>query len=388
MSTESAVRSELTDAIEQVGLVDHHVHGSHVVELPRTELESALSESGEPIPGWMSQFDSQVGFAVRRWCAPILGLEPHASADAYVARRDALGIDEVSRRFLTQANVDHWLIETGFGGDVIAGVQEMSVLSGSATSEVVRLETELEALAASGSSVDRFADRFVEQLAVRSEEAVGLKSIIAYRFGLDFDPAAPSDREVTAAVERWYHEIEEIGRVRVSDPVLMRFGLWAGVRTGLPIQFHVGYGDADIALHRGDPLLMRDFMINVAAAGTGTTLLLLHCYPYQRQAGYLSQIFPHVFFDVGLGVNYTGARSDALVAESLELAPFAKVLFSSDAWGPPELHYLGARLWRRGMVAAVAPWVEAGEWAFDDAVRVFELVGAENARRVYRLGRE
>ena len=72
-------------------------------------------------------------------------------------------------------------------------------------------------------------------------------------------------------------------------------------------------------------------------------LLLLHCYPFHRHAGYLAQVYPHVYFDVGLGVSYTGARGVAVVAESLELAPFAKILFSSDAWGPAELHHLGAR---------------------------------------------
>ena len=71
-------------------------------------------------------------------------------------------------------------------------------------------------------------------------------------------------------------------------------------------------------------------------------MLLLHCYPYHRQAGYLAQVFPHVYFDVGLAVNHTGLSSPAVVAESLELAPFAKILFSSDAYGPAELHYLGA----------------------------------------------
>src|SRR5262249_59315655 len=76
-------------------------------------------------------------------------------------------------------------------------------------------------------------------------------------------------------------------------------------------------------------------------------LMLLHCYPYHRQAGYLAHAYPHVYVDVGLAINHVGARAPAVVAESLELAPFGQVLFSSDAWGPPELHYLGALLWRR-----------------------------------------
>ena len=79
--------------------------------------------------------------------------------------------------------------------------------------------------------------------------------------------------------------------------------------------------------------------------------MLLHTYPFQRTAGYLAQMFAHVYVDVGLAVNHTGAASDRIIAESLELAPFRKVLFSSDAWGLPELHLLGSWLFRRGLVA-------------------------------------
>src|SRR5438094_4551442 len=114
-------------------------------------------------------------------------------------------------------------------------------------------------------------------------------------------------------------------------------------------------------------------------------LMLLHCYPYHRQAGYLAHAYPHVHVDVGLPINHVGARAPAVVAESLELAPFGKVLFSSDAWGPPELHYLGALLWRRATARVLGQWVESADWALADAISVAGLIGAQNARRVYRL---
>jgi uncharacterized protein len=96
-------------------------------------------------------------------------------------------------------------------------------------------------------------------------------------------------------------------------------------------------------------------------------------------------MFPHAYFDVGEALNYVGAQSRQVVAESLEVAPFGKQLYSSDGWGPAELHYLGARLWRRAMTAVTAAWVEDGDWSASDARRVAELIGAENARRIYPL---
>ena len=90
-------------------------------------------------------------------------------------------------------------------------------------------------------------------------------------------------------------------------------------------------------------------MLPLLRTMTPVPVLLLHCYPFHRQAGYLAQAFDHVNFDVGLAINYLGSRSTALVAEALDTAPFAKQLYSSDAFGPPELHLLGSVLWRRAM---------------------------------------
>jgi hypothetical protein len=391
----SAKRTELDDAdapggsrmstdglaavIDDLPLVDHHVHGALAGEVDRATLESLLTESDRPVPTWMTQFDSQLGFAIRRWCAPVLDLPPHADAADYLARRGELGVAEVTRRLLAASGVAHYLVETGYKGDEILSPGEMASASGAPADEIVRLETALEDLAKDGIGAAELPSRFPEVLAQRSADAAGLKSIVAYRHGFDFEPERPSDAEVVAAAGNWLRS----GASRVADPVLLRFLLWSGVDRGLPLQLHAGYGDPDVELHRCDPLLLTRFIKLIEPSEVD--LLLLHCYPFHRNAGYLAQVFPHVHFDVGLGVNHSGVRSSAVVAESLELAPFAKILFSSDAWGPPELHHLGALLWRRGMRKALSEWVEAGEWSESDAIRVVRMIGQDNARRVYGL---
>ena len=88
-------------------------------------------------------------------------------------------------------------------------------------------------------------------------------------------------------------------------------------------------------------------------------------------------------FDVGLAINYLGARSTGLVAEALETAPFAKQLYSSDAFGPPELHVLGSVLWRRAMGLVLGGWVRAGDCTEQDAIRIVDMIGVHNAERVY-----
>ncbi|MFP5345669.1 MAG: amidohydrolase family protein [Actinomycetes bacterium] len=390
MSTDSAdswgiaIDSSIDEALADLRLVDHHVHGPLRGDVTREELELLITESDRPAPVG-TQFDSQVGFAIRAHCAPLIGLPAHASADEYWQERARRSAEELTRTFLGASGTAHWLLETGYKGDQILDPQGLAALGVGRVSEVVRLESVLESVAR-GSAAGDLADRFTDALAERAASAVGLKSIVAYRYGFDFAPTRPSAAEVANAAGGWLREIDAGADPKVVDPTLLRMLLWAGVDTGLPLQLHTGYGDADVELHRCDPLLLTSWL--KAIEGSGTKVLLLHCYPYHRNAGYLAQVYPHVYFDVGLAVNYTGAASPRVIAESLELAPFSKVLYSSDAWGPPELHYLGAALWRRGTARALTAFVRDGQWAAEDAVRVADMIGRTNALRVYGLSDE
>jgi predicted TIM-barrel fold metal-dependent hydrolase len=374
---------DLDAAISQLSLTDHHVHQALAGHPAGAEFEQLITEGDAPAAPGTTQFDSQVGFAIRRWCAPLLDLEPFAAPAEYLDRRARLGGTEVARRLLRGSGIARYLIDTGFEAPDSLSLTEMAEVSGGRVDEIVRLEAVAEQLASSGCGASEFAARFRDALWARSAAAVGLKSIVAYRFGLDFDPEPPSAAEVTAAAGRWLSEAERAGRVRLTDPVLLRHLLWTGAERGLPLQLHTGFGDRDLDLHRADPLLTAGFLERVEPLGV--PVMLLHCYPFHRHAGALAQIFPHVYFDAGLALHYTGARADAIVAETLELAPFAKILFSSDAYGPPELHYLGALLWRRAMTRVLGGWVDAGDWSQDDAIRVASMIAGQNAARAYRL---
>jgi len=163
----------------------------------------------------------------------------------------------------------------------------------------------------------------------------------------------------------------------------MAHGIHTAVSMKLPLQFHVGFGDRDLDLHKTNPLYLLDFLRS--AEIRDTPIMLLHCYPFEREAGYLAHAFENVYIDVGLAVNFTGSRSRNLVARSFELAPFSKILYSSDAFGPAELHYLGARLWRNAITKVVGGWIDDDDWSEADARRIVQLVAHENARRVYAL---
>jgi uncharacterized protein len=364
-----------------VNLIDHHVHGVVTTELDRAGFEGLLSEGERGV----DMFDTQLGFAVRRWCAPVLDLEPSAPADEYVRRRAELGVDEVNRRLLTAAGVTAWLVDTGFQSDLVTTPEQLAAASGTPARHVIRLEVVAEQVCRRGTTATLFADAFADALAdaTAMHQAVGYKTVVAYRFGFDFDAARPSAPEVTDAAGRLLGAIEQDSAARVEDPVMLRYLIWTAIDTGLPLQFHVGFGDTDVRLHRSNPSLLHDFLL--ATQPIGTPIMLLHCYPFQREAGYLANVFPHVYMDLGAILNHVGARSAAVLAEALELTPFHKMLYSSDAFGLPELHYLGAIGFRRDLARVTDGFVAEGAWARADVDRISNLIGSDNAARVYRL---
>jgi predicted TIM-barrel fold metal-dependent hydrolase len=368
----------LLPAVAGLGLADHHCHGVTGRDLDRLAFEAMLTEAGYVgVPG-VTMFGSQLGLALRRWCPPVLGLPAHTGPDEYLAARAALGWEDVSRRFLRAAGLDALYVDTGFEPEPLTSPADLATLAGATSREVVRLE---QVAARSGGDAAGFGDSFRAALAGRARHAAGFKSVAAYRVGLDLDPARPTGTEVAVAAAHWL-DTPDGKPGRLADPVLHRFFIWCGADLGLPIQFHVGYGDRDVDLHRGNPLLLTGLLRALEPAGV--PIMLLHNYPFHREAGYLAQVFPHVYVDAGLATHNLGRSSATLIAETLELAPFGKFLYSSDGFGLPELHYLGAVLFRRGLSQFLRAGLDDGSWTVADAGQIARQAGYENAYRVYR----
>ncbi|HXV92979.1 MAG TPA: amidohydrolase, partial [Pseudonocardia sp.] len=108
--------SGLAGFVGALPLVDHHCHGVASAELDGAAFEALLGEGGAPPPG-LSRFDTPVGLAVRRWCAPVLDLHPHSPAREYLDRRRELGGAEVTARLLRATGTREYLLDTGYRGE-------------------------------------------------------------------------------------------------------------------------------------------------------------------------------------------------------------------------------------------------------------------------------
>ena len=153
---------------------------------------------------------------------------------------------------------------------------------------------------------------------------------------------------------------------------------------GLPLQVHVGYGDSDLDLLACDPLRLTAFLRGDPGprrAGAAAAQLALPpaARPTSRRSSTTSS------WTSAWPPTTPGRCPTDLLRETLELVPFGKLLFSSDAYGLAELYLLGALLFRRSMTTVLGGLVAAGEATDDDAAYVAAWSRRDNARRAYAL---
>ena len=385
-----SINEEITKTVATMPLFDHHCHGILCKDLSRLEFESFISESSWPASDGTTRFDSQIGFQILSQCGSMLlgnsetstTNQSFLSAPQYIAKRTELGWEKVSERLMLGANITSFGVETGHTPSEITSPTALADFAQGNSHEIIRLERIAEDVLNDPQHKNLNTDEYLQLLEAALESrlkgAIGVKSIAAYRIGFDFSPKKPSTAELKQCVNSLLQEPKPL---RLESTVLTRHLLWWAIEQEQAIQLHVGYGDDDVDLHKANPLLLMDLFR--ASVSSGAKFTLLHCYPYQREAGFLADVFPHVYFDVGLAINYSGARSKAIIAESLELAPFGKILFSTDTFGLPELYYLGAKLFRQGLSTVLNEFSSTYGWPHKECKRVAKMIGYDNAARLY-----
>lgn len=235
---------------------------------------------------------------------------------------------EYTSALIHATNTEILLVDDGYPPtDVGTTWKELGELAGCRALPVLRLETRGEQAAA-------------ETESAREHGYAGLKTIAAYRGGLD----------------------------RVSEHVVAALETNEATGDPLPVQVHCGFGDSDLHLWRSDPSYLKPLIERFPE----TPFVLLHCYPFVREAGWLAHVYGNVWFDLSLTIPHVSRPVTAL-EEALELAPISKLLYASDAARTPELYLLAATWWRDALAQVLTEEQDA------------RMILRENARALYRL---
>src|SRR5207253_5356988 len=148
----------------------------------------------------------------------------------------------------------------------------------------------------------------IRKLVATDPKIISLKTVIAYRTGLDIQPLTA--RDVSRSMDTLKRNPDSSGlfaRIhvprstrddvkRVRDHILWR-ALELSVELGLPFQIHTGMGDQDLDIKTARPGLLaavlRDEKLRHAK------IILLHgAYPFYEGGAYLANVLPNVYLDL------------------------------------------------------------------------------------------
>ncbi|MCS7222456.1 MAG: amidohydrolase family protein [Anaerolineae bacterium] len=372
--------------LRAIPIIEHHGHA-----LARKAPDQAVdylrpfSESDDPV-----QLASHVSHtAFFRWALHRLADFFHCrpEIEAILQARATYDPAELSRRFFAEARIEALLLDYGYRSDHNLSLEEMRAAVGCRVEPILRLETLAERLIIQHARLADFREAFATTVErARTDGHVALKSIIAYRSGLEIKP--PSQEEVEHGFQRLRARAERGEPIRLADKPLcdelVLLALQIAQRQELPIQFHTGFGDRDLDLRWASPLHLR--WILESGRYRDVPIVLLHAgYPYVRDTAYLASIYPNVFVDVSLAIPLAGPDIVSVLTEIFGLAPYSKVMFSSDAHTLPEMYWLAAELGRRELARALAHLMEASWLTRAEAEEVAHRVLHDNAAQLYGL---
>lgn len=211
----------------------------------------------------------------------------------------------------------------------------------------------------------------------------GLKSIIAYRTGLDIAPLSRAPDQGQQALDAIRRGTGGQATKKLRDHLLCR-ALEFCIEADVPMQIHTGMGDHEVNLTACRPALLME-LLRFPAFRACRVLLIHGGYPYHAEAGYMANVLPRVYCDVSEGIPFAASAARRVFAETLEMAPLSKVVYGSDGFGLPEINYLGATLGKRALAQALQDLVDGDMLSQDEAREAARLILADNARRLYGL---
>jgi len=364
----------LREFIQDVSLIDNHAHQI-------TPVENDLSP--ETFAGYFTEgagsHHARHTMNYRRGLSVVAEFLGDGSEADLVERRGDVEFDSYARELMNETDVSHILQDTGTppGSDPKTFAQ----YTDADVRPILRIENEIEDLIEAtdtfGAFEEAFTDRCTDAL---TGDHVGLKSIIAYRTGLNITTPARSE------AAKAYYDVSENWTGRIEHPVLLNYTAHlATVIAGehdAPIQFHSGFGDIDAHPQYVDPSYMWGFL----KAHRDTDIVLLHAsYPYTRTAGYIVSLLENVYLDLGMTIPFIQHGVEPMLRHALELAPASKLLYSSDGYGVPEWYVLAERLVRDNLATVLEDLVANGTIDEVYAEEVAAGILRENAERLYPL---
>jgi len=369
-------------------MIDDHSHpylvdrGNPAAAVRYQALDTFLGQPGLD-PAAVAHRDAMI---YQRWAvrqlAGFLGCD--ATPDA-VARARAAEPDERAyvTRLFADGRLEALVCDLGYPQPPI-GLAEFQTTTPIPVWPLYRIEPAIKMLLDERVAYEEFRRRFDEgvRAAVLTGGYVGLKSIIAYRTGLDLDLRHRSEEAGRRGLDSALAEPESLPASKALRDHLLFRTLELAIELKAPLQIHTGFGDIDVVLARCNPVGLVDALKDPVYREA--RVVLVHCYPFITEASYLAATLPNVWCDLSAGIPFAPMAADRILSAALELAPSTRLLAGSDAFSGPEQSWLGAKITREALARVLTDANAKGIVTEPEAHKIAAAILAGNARDLYR----
>ncbi len=348
-------------------LIDEHAHWFHASPMSEKDFMMASAES------WRENEVKSDVIEMNRWRPFYLYLRKlmiRKFGDNFMDERNRKIKDDPVRyvgELLSEAGINGIVIDEGFG----TKVHEIPL----PIKRLFRIENIIGELFSL--SFDKALEKFIETLRrkVKEEGYAGFKSIIAYRTGLPLScDEGYALRDFNSGEREWYGR-----KAKGFRDYLFCVTMQEASRMKVPFQVHTGAGDRDIKLNESMPSILT----NMVRKYDGTIIFVHAGYPYHRETAWMSYLFPSVYLDVSQVFPFAPLGGYHVLSEVLEVAPFTKVMYGSDAFEIPEIAWASASLFRTALSKVTDELEEIGVLSSTERKEVEEMISFKNAEKVY-----
>jgi len=313
-------------------------------------------------------------------CPPDIAAITQARTQAIAAE----GYEAYNRRVFTSGGISTLIVDFGNPLPPVP-VEQFRAEVGIEIVPIFRIEVLIAELLREDIGWAEFKRLYDERIsaALTSGGYRGLKSIIAYRTGLEISPLSRTPDQGLQALTAIRRGTGGSAMKKLRDHLFCR-ALELCMEHDVPMQVHTGMGDWEVQLTACRPALLMD-LLRFPTFRACRVLLVHTGYPYHAEAGYMANVLPNLWCDISEGVPFAGGAARRIISEVLEMAPVSRVCYGSDAYGTAEPFYASAKLGKRAVAQALEALVDDGMLSLAEARDVAAMILGGNARELYKL---
>lgn len=220
--------------------------------------------------------------------------------------------------------------------------------------------------------------------ALKDPNCKALKSVIAYRSGLDVYPRSKDEarksyeayqQNPTASLREKYKPLLDYLFIRAIEKT---------IHFDKVLQIHTGMGDIDIIGEKAHPMCL--FELLKRAPFSSAKVALVHSgFPWVSEAASMTSLLPDVYMDLSMCCPFYPLGINLRLLEALEQAPIRKILYGSDGMSIVEVMWLGGRLIKESLEEVLGKLIQEKKICKSEGQEMAEMILYKNAEQLYSL---